>query len=82
MRRLRHSWTKRPNTWPKRPGRSPASSAFPSHYPVILSGGAFKACPSLSRRLEVLLDEPEMEVRLLEVEPAVGAVTLALKLIQ
>ena len=55
---------------------------FPDHYPVILSGGAYKACPSLIGRLEVLLESPEMDVRHLEVEPAMGAVTLALELLQ
>ena len=55
---------------------------FPDHYPVVLSGGAYKACPSLVGRLEVLLESPEMDVRHLEVEPAMGAVTLALELLQ
>ena len=51
--------------------------------PVVLAGGAFKACPSLGPRMMSLLDDlPDAEVRLLEVEPAMGAVTLALELIQ
>jgi N-acetylglucosamine kinase-like BadF-type ATPase len=57
--------------------------SFPDRYPIVLSGGAFKACPSLTPRVATLLDDlPEAEVRLLTVEPAVGAVTLALELIQ
>ena len=56
--------------------------SFPDRFPVVLSGGAFKACPSLGRRLKDLLASPEMEVRLLDVDPAMGAVTLALELLQ
>ncbi len=56
---------------------------FPGRYPIVLAGGAFKACPSLAPRVAGLLAElPEAEVRLLEVEPAMGAVTLALELLQ
>ena len=56
---------------------------FPDRYPIVLAGGAFKACPSLGRRVEALLDDlPEVEVKLLEVDPAMGAVTLALELLQ
>ena len=55
---------------------------FPGWHPVILSGGAFKACPSLASRIDVLLDDlPDVEVKLLGVEPAMGAVTLALELL-
>jgi len=56
--------------------------SFPDRFPVVLSGGAFKACPSLGRRLEDMLASPEIEVRLLDVDPAMGAVTLALELLQ
>ncbi len=50
---------------------------------IVLAGGALKACPSLVPRItELLEDLPEAEVRLLEVEPAMGAVTLALELVQ
>jgi len=57
--------------------------SFPDPYPIVLSGGAFKACPSLHRRIETLLEDlPGSEVRLLEVEPAQGAVTLALELLK
>jgi len=56
---------------------------FSDPYPIVLAGGAFKACPSLSPRVEIMLDDlPDVEVRLLTVEPAVGAVTLALELIR
>jgi len=56
---------------------------FPDRYPVVLAGGAFKACPSLYPRVETLLDDlPRAEVLLLDVEPAVGAVTLALELLK
>jgi N-acetylglucosamine kinase-like BadF-type ATPase len=47
-------------------------------YPLVLSGGAFKACPSLVGRIEAGLELPRARVVRLAVEPAVGAVTLAL----
>jgi N-acetylglucosamine kinase-like BadF-type ATPase len=56
--------------------------SFPGPYPVVLSGGAFKACPSLAERVGTQLALPNAELRLLGVEPAVGAVTLALELLQ
>lgn len=67
-----------------RAGRAVAGQlAFHESFPVVLSGGAFKACPSLVPRVAALLEDlPGAEVRLLEVEPAVGAVTLALELLQ
>jgi hypothetical protein len=43
----------------------------------VLSGGAFKACPSLCPRVEASLDLPLAEVVRLEAEPATGAVRLA-----
>jgi N-acetylglucosamine kinase-like BadF-type ATPase len=56
---------------------------FPGRHPIILAGGAFKACPSLAPRIDALLDDLEdVEVKLLDVEPAVGAVTLALELLR
>jgi len=56
---------------------------FPGSYPLVLSGGAFRACPSLVRRIEVRLDDlPKARIALLEVEPARGAVTLALELLR
>ena len=54
---------------------------FSSPYPLVMSGGVFKACPSLRRRLEASLDLDLAEVRWLEVEPAEGAVTLARELL-
>jgi len=48
----------------------------------VLSGGAFKACPSLIRRLEARLDDlPKARVVRLEAEPATGAVKLAIDLL-
>ncbi len=56
---------------------------FPGPYPLVLSGGAFKACPSLIRRLEARLDDlPKARVVRLEAEPATGAVLLALDLLR
>lgn len=56
---------------------------FPTPYPLVLSGGAFRACPSLIRRLEARLDDlPKAEVVRLEAEPATGAVTMALDLLR
>ncbi|HEX9709295.1 MAG TPA: BadF/BadG/BcrA/BcrD ATPase family protein [Candidatus Thermoplasmatota archaeon] len=45
--------------------------------PVVLAGGAFKACPSLVTRVPLHLDVPGADPRLLAVEPAAGAVALA-----
>lgn len=53
---------------------------FEGRYPVVLSGGAYKACPSLASRVETRLDLPADIVRLL-VEPAVGAVRLAVEML-
>lgn len=47
-------------------------------FPVVLAGGTFKACPSLVPRLAGALNLAGVEIRRLEVEPAVGAVALAL----
>jgi N-acetylglucosamine kinase len=49
-------------------------------FPTILAGGIFRGLPSLARDLESRLSEvaPRSGVRLLDVEPAVGAVHLAL----
>jgi N-acetylglucosamine kinase-like BadF-type ATPase len=57
--------------------------AFPGPFPLVLSGGAFRACPSLVRRLEARLDDlPGARVVRLEAEPATGAVKLALDLLR
>jgi N-acetylglucosamine kinase-like BadF-type ATPase len=56
---------------------------FPARFPVVLSGGAFKACPSVVQRVEHMLEDlDEAEVRPLAVEPAMGAVTLALEMLR
>ena len=56
---------------------------FPGPFPLVLSGGAFRACPSLVRRLEARLDDlPQARVVRLEAEPATGAVKLALELLR
>jgi N-acetylglucosamine kinase-like BadF-type ATPase len=49
-------------------------------FPTILAGGIFRGVPSLARDVESRLSEiaPRSGVRLLQVEPAVGAVRLAL----
>jgi N-acetylglucosamine kinase-like BadF-type ATPase len=55
--------------------------SFEADYPVVLAGGAFKACPSLFERLESFLQlERALPVRL-DCEPAVGALTLARRLL-
>jgi N-acetylmuramic acid 6-phosphate etherase len=55
--------------------------SFSKPYPLVLAGGAFKACPSLFRRLEASLGLPQARIVRLEGEPARGAVTLALELL-
>jgi N-acetylglucosamine kinase len=49
-------------------------------FPTVLAGGIFKGIPSLAAGLTTRLAEvaPRSEVRQLEIEPAQGAVTLAL----
>ncbi len=54
---------------------------FAGSYPLVLAGGVFKACPSLYLRLEERLDLPAARVERLAVEPATGAVTLALQML-
>jgi N-acetylglucosamine kinase len=51
-------------------------------YRVVLAGGVFKACPSLPARIEACLRLPGAELVPLRVEPAQGAVTLALDLLR
>jgi N-acetylglucosamine kinase-like BadF-type ATPase len=50
---------------------------FADRYPLVLAGGAFRACPSLYQRVERDLGLARAEVVRLAVEPAMGAVTLA-----
>jgi hypothetical protein len=52
---------------------------FPGPYPLVLAGGTFRACPSLYGRLEAVLELPRARIVRLAVEPAHGAVTLALE---
>jgi N-acetylglucosamine kinase-like BadF-type ATPase len=54
---------------------------FEGQYPLVLSGGVFRACPSLYARVEASLDLPAARVVRLEAEPATGAVRLALALL-
>jgi N-acetylglucosamine kinase-like BadF-type ATPase len=54
----------------------------PDAFPVVLAGGAFKACPGLIGRLQGRVDLPGAEPVVLEREPASGAVALALELLR
>jgi hypothetical protein len=54
---------------------------LPEEFPLVLSGGAFRACPSLAPRIQGFLDLPAARVLLLDQEPAVGAVRMALDLL-
>jgi len=66
-----------------RAGRAVARQlALPDSYPFVLSGGVFRACPSLHRRIGAILDLPAAGVLLLEGEPAQGAVTMALRMLE
>jgi N-acetylglucosamine kinase-like BadF-type ATPase len=56
--------------------------SFPGSFSMVLAGGAFRACPSLFQRMEDCPDLPRARVVRLEVEPARGAVTLALDLLE
>jgi len=51
-------------------------------FPVVLAGGAFKACPSMIDPLTRHLELPHARPQLLTVEPALGAVALALDLLK
>jgi N-acetylglucosamine kinase-like BadF-type ATPase len=53
--------------------------SFPEGYPLVLSGGTFRACPSLVTRFETVLGLPHATVSRLTVEPARGAVLLAVE---
>jgi N-acetylglucosamine kinase-like BadF-type ATPase len=59
-----------------------ARLAFSGAFPVLLAGGVFKACPSLVERVSASLGLERARVRRLEVEPAQGAVSLALELLR
>jgi N-acetylglucosamine kinase len=51
-------------------------------FPVVLAGGAFKACPGMVGPLVQSLGMPQARPSLLEGEPAKGAVRLALELLK
>jgi N-acetylglucosamine kinase len=51
-------------------------------FPVVLAGGVFRACPTLPALLQERLEMPQALLRRLEVEPAMGAVALALDLLR
>jgi N-acetylglucosamine kinase-like BadF-type ATPase len=51
---------------------------FPGPFALVLSGGAFRACPSLAGRVERSVELDGARVVRLAVEPACGAVKLAL----
>ena len=54
----------------------------PGTYPVVVAGGAFKACPSMLAVLERALELPGARLSPLQIEPAMGAVALALDLVR
>src|SRR5688572_12923755 len=54
----------------------------PEPYPVVMAGGVFKGCPALLAPLVAALDLPLARPVRLEVEPALGAVNLALDLLR
>ena len=56
--------------------------SFPGPFPVVLAGGAFKACPGMVEPLFRSLDLLHARPALLQVEPAHGAVLLALELLK
>ena len=51
-------------------------------FPVVLAGGVFRACPTLPSLLQQKLEMPLAQLRRLEVEPAMGAVALAIDLLR
>jgi N-acetylglucosamine kinase-like BadF-type ATPase len=58
-----------------------AKLTFDGGFPLVLSGGAFRACPSLPGRIEARLLLPQAKILRLEAEPATGAVRLAQQLL-
>jgi N-acetylglucosamine kinase-like BadF-type ATPase len=54
----------------------------PGPFPVVVAGGAFKACPSMLSALERTLELPGARLSPLQLEPAMGAVALALDLVR
>ena len=65
-----------------RAGRAVARQLdFEEQFPFVQAGGVFRACPSLFQRVESSLALPQAEPVRLEGEPAKGAVTLAIELL-
>ena len=56
--------------------------AFSEPFTVVLSGGVFKACPTLHPLVNRALRLPQAKTTVLEGEPAEGAVLLALELLR
>jgi N-acetylglucosamine kinase-like BadF-type ATPase len=54
----------------------------PDAFPLVLAGGVFRACPTLPELLQERLEMPTAQLRRLAVEPAMGAVALALDLLR
>jgi glucosamine kinase len=52
-----------------------------AQYPLVLAGGVFKGCPGLIAPLEAGLQLPQARPSVLRVEPACGAVRLAMELL-
>jgi N-acetylglucosamine kinase-like BadF-type ATPase len=59
-----------------------ARLTFDGPYPVVLAGGLFQDWPSLSDQVIAQLGLPDGRPRLLDREPAHGAVALALELLR
>ena len=51
-------------------------------FPVVLAGGVFRACPTLPALLQQRLEMPLAQLRRLAVEPAMGAVALAIDVLR
>src|SRR5262245_4075483 len=51
-------------------------------FPVVVAGGAFKACPGMMPHLERALELPGARLLPLQKEPATGAVALAIDLVK
>jgi N-acetylglucosamine kinase-like BadF-type ATPase len=54
---------------------------FDEPYPIVLAGGVFQACPSLGRLVVDRLGLPQARPVILDREPAMGAVALAIDLL-
>ena len=65
-------------------GRLGRRAARPAEGPIVLAGGTLRAAPRLATGLVAALNDrlPRAETRLLDVEPAYGAVRLAIALVR